>query len=99
MEKLMLKHQRIVDIAVALSVPAFASTSAAQQARPGPAPGPGVQCGGQYECVEDRPLTPAEAEASRSHPQYGQAVQPQDPREVAATKRQPPADAQMHRAN
>lgn len=41
-----------------------------------------IQCGGQYECVEDRPLTEAEARASRSYPQL---VQTQEPAQVAAT--------------
>jgi hypothetical protein len=29
---------------------------------------PAVECGGQYEYVEDRPLTRTEAQASRSYP-------------------------------
>jgi hypothetical protein len=45
----------------------------------------GMQCGGQYECIEDRPLTEAEARASHSHPQFGH---PQEAAQVAAT---PPA--------
>ena len=32
----------------------------------------GIPCCGQYECVEDRPLTLAEARASRSYPQIAQ---------------------------
>jgi hypothetical protein len=44
-----------------------------------------TQCGGQYECIEDRPLTDAEARASRSHPQF---VQSQGPAHVAATPQQ-----------
>jgi hypothetical protein len=46
----------------------------------------GNECGGQYECVEDRPLTPAEARASLGYPQV---AQPQErvlePAQVAAT--------------
>lgn len=36
----------------------------------------GMQCGGQYECIEDRPLSDAEARASRSHPQFVQSQEP-----------------------
>jgi hypothetical protein len=32
----------------------------------------GIECGGQYECVEDRPLTPTEALSSRAYPQIAQ---------------------------
>ena len=48
---------------------------------------PGTQCGGQYECVEDRPLTPAEARASLGYPQVAQPQEPapQEPAKVAAT--------------
>ena len=48
---------------------------------------PGTECGGQYECVEDRPLTPAEARASLGYPQVAQPQEPtrQDPAKVAAT--------------
>jgi hypothetical protein len=42
----------------------------------------GMQCGGQYECVEDQPLTEAEARASRSHPEF---AHPQEAAQVAAT--------------
>jgi hypothetical protein len=48
----------------------------------------GMQCGGQYECVEDRPLTPAEARASLGYPHAAESQQPsrQDTATVAATK-------------
>ena len=32
------------------------------------------QCGGQYECVEDRPLTASEAKASRGHPLHADSA-------------------------
>jgi hypothetical protein len=46
-----------------------------------------IECGGQYECVEDRPLTPAEARASLGYPRVAQPQEPtrQDPGKVAAT--------------
>jgi hypothetical protein len=51
---------------------------------------PAIECGGQYECVEDRPLTSAEARASLGYPQVAQPQGPasQEPAKVAAT---PPA--------
>ena len=83
----MLKHQLSLGASVAVLLALSAGSSVAQQASPTPTAQPGIPCGGQYECVEDRPLTPAEAQASRSHPQNGQeSVPPQDPREVAATR-------------
>ena len=41
---------------------------------------PAVECGGQYECVEDRPLTRVEAQASRGYPRSAQ------PQEIAVTR-------------
>ena len=75
-------------VSFALLLTTFAGSSVAQQTPPAPAvQKPSTECGGQYECVEDRPLTPAEAQTSRSHPQNEQAtVPPQDPREVATTR-------------
>jgi hypothetical protein len=78
----MLKHQLSLGASVALLLLLLAlsaGSSVAQQASPTPAAQPDIQCGGQYECLEDRPLTPAEAQASRSHPLNAQ------PQEVAAT--------------
>jgi hypothetical protein len=87
MEKLMLKHQLRLGVSFALLLTLTAGPSVAQQTQPAPEAKPDIQCGGQYECVEDRPMTPAEAQASRSHPQKEQAtVPPQDPREVATTR-------------
>jgi len=47
----------------------------------------GKECGGQYECVEDRPLTPAEARASLGYPPVAQLQEPprEEPAKVAAT--------------
>jgi hypothetical protein len=46
-----------------------------------------IECGGQYECLEDRPLTPAEARAGLGYPHVAQPHEPtrQDPAKVAAT--------------
>jgi hypothetical protein len=84
MEELMLKHQLALGVSLALLLALFASPSVAQQAPPAPAvEQPSGECGGQYECIEARPMTAAEAQASRSHP-YNAAQQ--DPKEVAAAR-------------
>ena len=82
------KLQLGLGVSFALLLTLFAGSSVAQQTPPAPAvQKPSTECGGQYECVEDRPLTPAEAQTSRSQPQNEQAtVPPQDPREVATTR-------------
>ena len=83
----MLKHQLCLGLSFALLFALTVGSSIAQQTQPAPEAKSDIQCGGQYECVEDRPMTPAEAQASRSHPQKEQAtVPPQDPREVATTR-------------
>jgi hypothetical protein len=84
----MLKHQLRLGVSFALLLTLTAGPSVAQQTPPAPAvQKPSTECGGQYECVEDRPLTPTEAQTSRNHPQNEQAtVPPQDPREVATTR-------------
>jgi hypothetical protein len=79
----MLKHQLSLGASVALLLALSAGSSVAQQASPVPAAQPGTQCGGQYECVEDRPMTPSEAQASRSHPQN---TEPQEPKQVATAR-------------
>ena len=63
-----------------LLLAASAGSSAAQQS-PSEVHA-GIQCGGQYECIEDRPLTDAEARASHSYPQF---VHPQEAAQVLAT--------------
>ena len=78
----MLKHQLGLGVSLAL-LTLFACPSVAQQAPPAPEAAPTMQCGGQYECTESRPMTPAEARASRSHPQN---AEPQDPKEVASAR-------------
>jgi len=44
------------------------TASQAQQRRGVPDANVGEQCGGHYECVEDRPLSAAEAARSFAHP-------------------------------
>jgi hypothetical protein len=45
------------------------------------------ECGGQYECVEDRPLSLPEARASIGYPQVAEPQEPvQDPAKVATTQ-------------
>jgi hypothetical protein len=92
MEKLMLKHQLSLGVSFALLFTLIAGSSIAQQAPPALEAKPDIQCGGQYECVEDRPMTPGEAQASRSHPDNAES---QDPKQVAAarpTVAKPPLD-------
>jgi hypothetical protein len=79
----MLTHQLGLGVSLALSLTIFAGSSVAQQAPPAPEAQSGTQCGGQYECVEDRPMTPVEAQASRNHPQNAEA---QDPKQIAAAQ-------------
>jgi len=77
----MTKHRPTTALCCLLLLAASAGSSAAQQS-----PSEvhvGMQCGGQHECVEDRPLSDAEARASRSHPQF---VQTQESAQVAATR-------------
>jgi hypothetical protein len=71
------KHQTALSFALVVAAALLSGPSMAQQ----PAtPEPSENLCGQYECVEARALTPAEARASRSHPEYPQ------PQEIAATK-------------
>jgi hypothetical protein len=70
------KHRPTTAICCFLLLAASAGSSAAQQS---PSE---MQCGGQYECIEDRPLTETEAWASRGHPRF---VQTQEPARIAAT--------------
>jgi len=78
----MLKHRLDLGVSFALLLTLTASASVAQQALPAPPLQPGIQCGGQYECIEDRPITPAEAQASRSHP----GNESQDPKQIATAR-------------
>ena len=71
-----------------LLLTASVGSAAAQQSEPSKATlQPATECGGQYECVEDRPLTPAEARASLGYPHIAQPQEPtrQDPAKVAVT--------------
>ena len=90
----MLKHQLRLGVSFALLLTLTAGSSIAQQAQPAPEAKSDIQCGGQYECVEDRPMTPGEAQASRSHPENAES---QDPKQVASarpTVAKPPGDDQ-----
>ncbi len=77
----MFKHRPTTALCCLLLLAASGGSSAAQQS-PSELHA-GMQCGGQYECVEDRPLTEAEARASRGYPQL---VHPQAAAQVAATR-------------
>ena len=46
-------------------------------------------CGGQYECVEERLLTPTEARASIAHPSDASRDLSEDASKVASTKQKP----------
>ena len=74
------KHRPTTALCCLLLLAASGGSSAAQQS-PSDVHA-GMQCGGQYECVEDRPLTEAEARASRGYPQL---MQTQEAAQVAAT--------------
>jgi hypothetical protein len=74
------RHRPTTALCCLLLLAASAGSSAAQQS-----PSEvyvGMRCGGQYECVEDRPLSEAEARASRSHPQF---MHPQGAAQVTTT--------------
>lgn len=65
-----------------------AATPGAAQGPADPAAFKGTECGGQYECVEDRPLTLAEARASQGYPQVAQPQEPvrQEQAKIDATQ-------------
>jgi hypothetical protein len=86
-EDLMPKQRLGLSLSVALLLAASAGSAAAQQSGPAKATAlPAIECGGQYECIEDRPLTPAEARASLGYPQaQPQASVQREPAKVAAT--------------
>jgi hypothetical protein len=79
-EELMNKYRPSTALCCILLLAASGGSSAAQQS-PSEVHA-GMQCGGQYECIEDRPLTEAEARASHSHPQF---VHPKEAAQVLAT--------------
>lgn len=64
----MSKQLRKISLWSLLLAAVTAAPSAAQQSSPAAETHPGPQCGGQYECVEDRPLSAAEAARSFAHP-------------------------------
>jgi hypothetical protein len=45
-----------------------------------------MRCGGQYECVEERLLTPAEARSSIAYPSDTSGNPPEEASKVASTK-------------
>ncbi len=78
------KERLGTSLSLVLLLATSAGSVAAQQSGPPQAsPLPTIECGGQYEGVEDRPLTPAEARASLGYPQV---AEPQEPAQVAATE-------------
>ena len=95
----MLKHQLRLGVSFALLLTLTAGSSIAQQPQPAPEAKSDIQCGGQYECVEDRPMTPAEAQACRSRPENAES---QDPKQFAAarpTVAKPPVDDRREAAS
>ena len=84
----MSKQRLAIGLSLVLLLTASVGSAAAQQSEPSKATmQPAIECGGQYECVEDRPLTPAEARASLGYPHVAQPQEPtrQDQAKVAAT--------------
>jgi hypothetical protein len=79
----MFKHISIaIPSALLLTSLSVAPTSAEQDVA-----ATAIECGGQYECVEDRPLSLAEARASIGYPQVAQPQEPvQEPAKVATTQ-------------
>ena len=53
-----------------LLLTALSSTTSAQSSVCAEQLSAGIPCCGQYECVEDRPLSLPEVQASRSYPQF-----------------------------
>ena len=73
-----------------LLLTALSSTTFAQSSACADQLSAGVPCCGQYECVEDRPLSLAEAQASRRYPQFARP-EPHNAARIAgpASLRQP----------
>ena len=80
------KHRLEIGLSLVLLLTTSVGSAVAQQSRSSQATlQPTIECGGQYECLEDRPLTPAEARASLGYPQVAQEPATQEPAKVAAT--------------
>ena len=78
------RHQPGLGVSFALLLALFAGPSVAQQAPPAPEAAPAIQCGGRTIRMRRGPADdPAEAQASRSHPQNAEA---QDPKQVASAR-------------
>ena len=84
----MLMHQLKIGLSSLALLAVSAASCAAQTSPPTPEAPPAFECGGQYECVEDRPLTPAEARTSVGYPQ---ATDAQDQAQIAARRPTPSA--------
>ena len=91
----MLMHQVKIGFSCLALLVVSAATGAAQQNSSAPEALPAVECGGQYECVEVRPLTPTEARKSLGYPQAAASL---DAARIASRRPMPsPADADANR--
>ena len=81
----MLKQRSKLSLSAALLLITSVCSAAAQQS--GSTVPSAIECGGQYECIEDRPLTPAEARASLGYPH---TAQPQEPARQETAKASAP---------
>ena len=82
------KHRLGIGFSFILLLTTSVGSAAAQQVWSSQATiQPAIECGGQYECVEDVPMTPAEARASLGYPHVAQPQEPagQETAKVAAT--------------
>jgi hypothetical protein len=81
----MLKQRSGLALSAALLLTTSVGSATAQQS--GSTVPSAIECGGQYECIEDRPLTAAEARASLGYPH---AAQPQEPARQETAKASAP---------
>ena len=79
----MLMHQVKIGLSCLALLAVSAASGAAQPSPAAPEARPAVECGGQYECIETRPLTPAEARTSLGYPPDADS---QDPARIAARR-------------
>jgi hypothetical protein len=79
----MLMHQVKIGLSCLALLAVSAASCAAQPSPATPEARAAAECGGQYECIESRPMTPAEARTSLSYPQDADQ---QDPARVAARR-------------
>ena len=84
------KHRLGIGLSFALLLTTSVGSAIAQQSGSSQATlQPATECGGQYECVEDRPLTPAEARASLGYPHVAQPQEPARQETVKVTATEP----------